>query len=286
MATEAANWTIVYRKPRANHFTRTADWSGSWAEAADYAQEFATAHAAENLQVFYTVTRDADEASRASHAARYGEDHPDFGNILTDSGKRVRILDKVSDPRLTPFAASQASPGAPQYAYTFALWAEGDDHRCGVVPGTSIAYIATSARAARAMAVRDYAPERVSHLRTVEAIPSDAPRVTFTVPVQLPTVRTAKPSTIRETSMSNDSGAIVITGAAKIDGARLLTVRMALKLEILTGMKRSSRGTSTRQLANDITGGSHKTNRAAYEALDAYIVANLGMPSHPLPPKR
>lgn len=69
---------------------------------------------------------------------------------------------------------------------------------------------------------------------------------------------------------------MMITGRDNIDMARVLAVRAALRLEIKTGMKRSNRGASTLQLANDITGSDARTKRAAYEALNDYIVSILG----------
>lgn len=58
-----------------------------------------------------------------------------------------------------------------------------------------------------------------------------------------------------------------------IETARLLTVRSALKLEV-HGFKR--RGRSARVLANEITGRELRTARAAYTALNQYIVNLLG----------
>ena len=60
--------------------------------------------------------------------------------------------------------------------------------------------------------------------------------------------------------MEND-GTIVIIGPERIEGARILAVRSALKLET-KGLKR--RGRSARQLANDITGHNDRTAKAAY----------------------
>jgi hypothetical protein len=70
------------------------------------------------------------------------------------------------------------------------------------------------------------------------------------------------------------NSAIMITGAEKIEGARWLAVRSALKLEI-KGLRRS-KGRSARQLANEITGENHRTAVAAYAGLNAHIVKNLG----------
>lgn len=79
----------------------------------------------------------------------------------------------------------------------------------------------------------------------------------------------------------NENASTIITGAARIEGARWLAVRSALKLEI-AGMKR--RGRSARVLANAITGQDHRTARAAYAALDAHITGTLGEQfARPLP---
>ncbi len=79
--------------------------------------------------------------------------------------------------------------------------------------------------------------------------------------------------------MSDDD--ILITGS-KIEGARWLAVRSALKLEI-AGMRRS-RGASARQLANEITGHNHKRARDAYVALNLKIVEAFGPEfNRPLP---
>lgn len=77
----ATTWTIAYRKRTANRFLRVASWSGTWAQANALAGLFAEANP--TLDVFYVPTA-ASEVNGASE---------DAGNILTDSGKRVRIVD-------------------------------------------------------------------------------------------------------------------------------------------------------------------------------------------------
>jgi hypothetical protein len=69
---------------------------------------------------------------------------------------------------------------------------------------------------------------------------------------------------------------VTISGPENVEMARILAVRMALRVEILTGMKRSNRGTPTIQLANDITGSTARNKRDAYKALNTYIVNILG----------
>jgi len=66
---------------------------------------------------------------------------------------------------------------------------------------------------------------------------------------------------------------IMITGADRIETARWLAVRSALRLET-KGMHRHGR--SARVLANEITGQNCRTAVKAYEALNAHIVSALG----------
>jgi hypothetical protein len=66
---------------------------------------------------------------------------------------------------------------------------------------------------------------------------------------------------------------IIITGADKLEGARVLAVRSALQLEI-RGLKRHGR--SARVLANKITGVNYRTAKEAYKALNDHIVETYG----------
>lgn len=72
-----------------------------------------------------------------------------------------------------------------------------------------------------------------------------------------------------------EDGSIVIT-EGDIEVSRWLTVRMALWLEIRSGMPRSNRGRPTLVLANEITGIQTKSKKVGYEALDRKIVEALG----------
>lgn len=82
-------WTIAYRKPTANRFQRVTNWTGSWHEAVEMAGLIAEAHP--ELQVYY-VTTAAHEAWEKTQVL--GEQwNVDHGNILVDSGKRVRMVD-------------------------------------------------------------------------------------------------------------------------------------------------------------------------------------------------
>lgn len=62
--------------------------------------------------------------------------------------------------------------------------------------------------------------------------------------------------------------------------ARMITIRSGLGLEIRSGLKVSRRFNMV-DLANKVTGNTKKGKRAAYEALNAYIV-NLGGQDKPL----
>lgn len=74
-------WTIAYRKPRANRFLRVANWQGTWAQAIAAAQVFGEAHP--DLQVWYVPTAASDANGPAE----------DAGNVLVDTGRRVRIVE-------------------------------------------------------------------------------------------------------------------------------------------------------------------------------------------------
>src|SRR5690242_8877842 len=85
MQTEPEVWTIAYRKPTANRFQRVTNWAGTWQAAADLATPFALANP--ELQVWTTPTLAYEQAH---------PDSEDNGNILVDSGKRVRVVDNAT----------------------------------------------------------------------------------------------------------------------------------------------------------------------------------------------
>lgn len=100
-ATEAANWTIAYRKPRANRFLRVTNWSGTWREANEMAGKFAALHP--ELQVWYTSTRAAEDTNYVQAE--------DKGTIMVESGRRVRVVDAgVLDEELIPAPAEDVEP--------------------------------------------------------------------------------------------------------------------------------------------------------------------------------
>jgi hypothetical protein len=107
----ANSWTIAYRNPRANHFKRAANWSGTWAEAVEMARVFGDLHP--ELQVWYTTTVEYERWTTAEVNA--GTLHhsylEDVANIMVDSGKRVRVCEtgQVDAESLRRFELGQAS---------------------------------------------------------------------------------------------------------------------------------------------------------------------------------
>lgn len=75
---EPRNWTIAYRKPRANKFHRVTDWQGTWQQAVDQADRLARAHP--ELQVYYVATKAAEDAGYVTRE--------DSGVIAVDNGRR------------------------------------------------------------------------------------------------------------------------------------------------------------------------------------------------------
>lgn len=74
-------WTLAYRKPKANRFQRVTNWEGTWAQARELAATFGAAHP--ELQVWYVPSAASDAGGHT-----FPEDR---GNILTDTGRRVKI---------------------------------------------------------------------------------------------------------------------------------------------------------------------------------------------------
>lgn len=77
-------WTLAYRKPTANRFQRVTNWSGTWSQAQELARSFAQAHP--ELQVWYVPSAASEENGCEE----------DRGNVLTDTGRRVRIRETGS----------------------------------------------------------------------------------------------------------------------------------------------------------------------------------------------
>lgn len=92
-------WTIAYRNPRANHFRRVTNWSGTWHQSVEMAKIFLAANP--GIQV-WTVPAEECERDQAARIAR-GElqDHgysEDWGNILLANGRRVKMRETGSLP--------------------------------------------------------------------------------------------------------------------------------------------------------------------------------------------
>lgn len=102
---EPKDWTIAYRRRTGNVFHRVTNWAGTWAEAREMAGAFGELNP--DLQVWYTTTAAHEAREVAELPARiaagvavglmsqdladsYLEDH---GNIMVDSGKRVKVRD-------------------------------------------------------------------------------------------------------------------------------------------------------------------------------------------------
>jgi hypothetical protein len=77
---EVKGWTIAYRKRTANRFLRVTNWQGSWAQALAMAALFSAANP--ELQVWYVPTAEFE---------LQGGDSADIGNVMVDSGKRIKI---------------------------------------------------------------------------------------------------------------------------------------------------------------------------------------------------
>jgi hypothetical protein len=102
-------WTIAYRKPKANRFQRITNWSGTWHQAVEVAVLFNDTDP--GLQVFYVPSAASEDRLRAELAdevARGDIDQEfadrylvDMGNVLTDTGRRVRIVERGELPAET-----------------------------------------------------------------------------------------------------------------------------------------------------------------------------------------
>lgn len=80
--TDRAGWTIAYRKRTANRFLRVSTWQGTWAQAVALSSVFTEANP--DLQVWYVPTVEAEQQ---------GGDPADIGNVMVDSGKRIKIVE-------------------------------------------------------------------------------------------------------------------------------------------------------------------------------------------------
>lgn len=83
------NWTVAYRKHRANRFLRYSGLATDWGSARDFAAELTRKFP--ELEVWYTTTALYD----ATH------DDEDSFNILVESGRRVRVVETDNLPTAT-----------------------------------------------------------------------------------------------------------------------------------------------------------------------------------------
>lgn len=83
-------WTVAYRKPRANRFLRV-DLALTWDQARQLAGQLCDD--TEGLEIYYTTTAEAERVGYTSAE--------DVGNLLVDSGRRVRILEGGTLPENT-----------------------------------------------------------------------------------------------------------------------------------------------------------------------------------------
>jgi hypothetical protein len=79
---EPKGWTVAYRRPHAPLFHRLP-LDLTWQQAVDLSGEYIKAHP--ELQVWYVGNAQAEADGRVCAE--------DAGNILTDTGRRVRVVD-------------------------------------------------------------------------------------------------------------------------------------------------------------------------------------------------
>jgi len=95
-------WTLAYRKPRANRFQRVTNWSGTWHQARELCGIYVDANP--GLEVWYVPS-----------AASERPGHEDTGNILVESGRRVRIRETGELPAEILAQVPDATEAAERY---------------------------------------------------------------------------------------------------------------------------------------------------------------------------
>lgn len=98
---DRTRWTLAWRNPRASSFHRAKNWEGTWAQAFELSSVFAKENP--GLEVWYVTTAayEREEAFELPQRVARGEISrelmdmylEDHGNVLVDSGRRVRIYD-------------------------------------------------------------------------------------------------------------------------------------------------------------------------------------------------
>lgn len=109
-STERANWTIAYRKRTANRFVRVSNWSGTWSQAVGMCALYSQAHP--ELEVWYISNASAERDGFVCEEDR--------GNILTDRGSRVRIVEGGEVP-------AEMIARIPAAAVARERWLDGDE---------------------------------------------------------------------------------------------------------------------------------------------------------------
>lgn len=87
-------WTIAWRTPRANRFLRATNWTGTWSQAMNMTRAFHVAHPDQQVYCVTTAAYEADQAARIASGELSADYAEDFGNILMETGRRVRMIDK------------------------------------------------------------------------------------------------------------------------------------------------------------------------------------------------
>jgi hypothetical protein len=91
-------WTLAFRNPRANRFRRVTDWGGSWDEAQKMSGAAVTAHP--ELEIWYVPSLAAEQSGYSCEEDR--------GNILANTGRRVRMVDDAVLADVVPPGAQPA----------------------------------------------------------------------------------------------------------------------------------------------------------------------------------
>lgn len=108
-----ANWTLAWRNSRySNRLIRATNWAGTWSQAfylAEKMREAMVKAGREDAEVYYVVTLENEREQAREIAAgtlrpEYAEDH---GNVLMETGRRVRM---VTNGAIPAGVLSQALP--------------------------------------------------------------------------------------------------------------------------------------------------------------------------------
>lgn len=134
MSKTIPQWTIAYRKPRANRFLRVDDWAGTFDQAVELSRRFLEIHP--DLEVWYTTTAatEARYVQLAQTDDSYASLAEDAGNILVDSGRRVRIVGGgILPEELRDGVTAQGAETTGRYLATetrLVIQADGSDDEC------------------------------------------------------------------------------------------------------------------------------------------------------------